>query len=103
MPKNRNLTSVLPAALLLIFLSLACGNAESEKVETPNQPVSNQPSENKAYETKIKVKTPDDQTVVEVKIDGDEPKLEYGGRVVRGAAKGDKRKYALEGGSQVAE
>ena len=101
MPKNRNLTNILPVVLLLIFLSLAC-NSSSEKVEIPNQPGANAPNEGKIYETKVKVKTPDDQTVVEVKIDSD-PKIEYGGKVVRGAAKGDKRKYAPEGGNQIAE
>ena len=101
MPKNRNLTNILPVVLLLVFLSFAC-NSSSEKVEIPNQPTTNAPDETKTYETKVKIKTPDDQTVVEVKIDSD-PKIEYGGKIVRGAAKGDKRKYTLEGGSQIAE
>ncbi len=102
MPKNRNLTNILPVVLLLVFLSLACSNAGSEKVEIPDQPAANAPVQSKTYETKVKVKTPDDKTVVEVKIDSD-PKIEYGGKVVRGAAKGDKRKYTLEGGGQIAE
>lgn len=88
-----------------MFLSLAC-NFGSKQTETPENPsndtTTNPTGETKSYGTKVKVKTPDDKTVVEVKIDGD-PKIEYAGKVVRSETKGDKRKYTLEGGSQIAE
>lgn len=87
------------------FLSLAC-NFSSKQTETPENPsndtTTNPTGETKSYNTKVKVKTPDDKTVIEVKIDGD-PKIEYAGKVVRSETKGNKRKYTLEDGSQIAE
>ncbi len=102
MLKNRNL-NILPIILLLIFLSLACNKTAPEKVEIPNQPTTNVPNETKTYDTKVKVKTSDEKDVVEVKIDANDTKIEYGNKIVRGETKGDKRKYMLEGGSQIAE
>jgi uncharacterized protein YkuJ len=102
MPKNKSLINILSLILLLSFLSFAC-NSGTKKAETPNQPTTNAPNESKTYDTKVKVKTPDDKDVVEVKIDANNTKIEYGGKVVRGETKGEKRKYTFEGGSQIAE
>jgi hypothetical protein len=88
-----------------MFLSIACnyGTKQTDTLENPPTDTTTNPTgETKTYDTKVKVKTPDDKTVVEVKIDGD-PKIEYSGKVVRSETKGDKRKYTLEGGSQIAE
>lgn len=103
MLKNKKLTICFSIILLLAFLSFAC-NSGSKQSETPNNPTTSKPTtENKAYDTKVKIKTPDDKDVVEVKIDANSTKLEYGGKVVRGETKDDKRKYSVEGGSQIAE
>ncbi|MEZ5429459.1 MAG: hypothetical protein R2747_24660 [Pyrinomonadaceae bacterium] len=108
MPKNKNLSNLLPLMLFIISLSLAC-NSGSKPTDTPEAPTdqpkvkTGDPADgNKTYQTKVKVKTPDDKDVVEVKIDSD-PKIEFGGKVLRGETKGEKRKYTLEGGSQTAE
>lgn len=101
MLKNRSILISLLAISLLIFVSFAC-KSSSTKTDSPVNPTADQPSETKTYNKKVKVKTPDDKTIVEVKIDTD-PKIEYAGKVVRSETKGDKRKYSVEGGSQIAE
>ena len=106
MLKNKNQTISFSIILLLAFLSFAC-NFGSKQSEPPTNPSSNTTivnlSNNKTYDTKVKIKTPDDKDVVEVKIDANSTKLEYGGKVVRGETKDDKRKYSIEGGNQIAE
>lgn len=101
MPKINNLSNILPLLLLLTALFSAC-NSGSKPAPVVNDKPTDPPTETKTYETKVKVKTPDDKPVVEVKIDSD-PKIEYGGKVVRSATKDDKRKYTVEGGPQIAE
>jgi len=89
------------AILVLISFLLACSTSS-----TPTNPQStnNDPNQNKTYSTKVKIKTPDDKTVVEVKIDGNDTKLEFANKVVRGEMKdSEKRKYTVEGGNQIAE
>ncbi len=93
--------------LLLLALALsACGSRG-------NAPAGNAgggaPAADAAgWAEQIKIKTPDDQTLVEFKQRGEELKIEFstGGRmqVLRGAPnEKDKRKYELEGGGLVAE
>ncbi len=101
MPKFKSTFNLFLIGALLVFASFAC-KSSSTTTDVPSNPSTEQTSDSKTYQTKIKVKTPDDQTVVEVKIDAD-PKIEYAGKVVRSETKGDKRKYTVEGGSQVAE
>lgn len=107
MLKNKTWTNEFSLILLLAVLSFSCSQG-SKKSEAPpntvptNSTVANPPN-NKTYDTKVKIKTPDDKDVVEVKIDSGGPKLEYGGKIVRGETKNDKRKYTVEGGSQIAE
>lgn len=105
MPKNKVIFNLFSIVLILSFFSLACnfGSKQNETQENPlPETTVDSQSDTKTYETKVKVKTPDDKTVVEVKIDGD-PKIEFAGKVIRSETKNDKRKYTLEGGSQVAE
>lgn len=90
---------------LLIIFSLACrGNSDEQKISTDTPAKSSNPVENKDYAVKVKIKTPDDKPVVEVKFDGRNTKLEYGGKVLRGEIKdSEKRKYFFETGNQTAE
>ncbi|HEX8072309.1 MAG TPA: hypothetical protein VF546_20355 [Pyrinomonadaceae bacterium] len=93
--------------LLCALLPAACGGgrATAPAVNSSVAPAANADA---AAAGKIKFKTPDDQTVVEFKPQGDAFKIEFsdGGqaKVLRSALndKG-KRKYELEGGGQVAE
>jgi uncharacterized protein YkuJ len=65
------------------------------------QPVSASDSD---WPEKIKIKTPDDKPIVELKRRGDDIKLEFGIQVLRGKVKDSgKRKYEPEGGSDIAE
>ena len=90
-----------------VIFSNACRDNSSDlkPIDMPNNQTANStaPSETKTYETKVKIKTPDEKDVLEVKVDGGNIKLEYGGKVVRSELKGDKRKYFYEAGSQIAE
>lgn len=53
---------------------------------------------------RIKIKTPDDIPVLEMKVKDDRIKLEFGSQVLRGEMKkSGKRKYELEGSDVVAE
>jgi hypothetical protein len=103
-------------ALLLFLLSVSlslvssCGGSGSKS--SPASGGSNDGSPPSASNAdaadKIKIKTPDEQAVVEFKLSGDSPKIEFsaGGqtKVLRGElSKNDKRKYQLEGGGIVAE
>lgn len=101
MRKIKLMSKVFSIMVLFVFLQAACSSG-SKPAGPDSEVPAEQPAGTKTYETKVKVKTPDDQTVVEVKIDAD-PKIEFGGRVLRGETKGDKRKYTLEGGGQIAE
>ncbi len=95
-------TKSLFALLLLTAFILGCGLSSTQ----PTKPESKSPdtSSDKTYSTKVKIKTPDDKTVVEVKIDDKDMKLEFAGKVVRGEMKdSEKRKYTVEGGNQIAE
>lgn len=95
--KNKSSISVLGLLLLCAFL-LACGSSSTQPAKTDN------PNSANIYSTKIKIKTPDDKDVVEIKIGDNDTKLEFANKVVRGEMKdSDKRKYAVEGGSQIAE
>jgi len=98
MLRNKSLFLIL----LLLAFSGACRQSLSETKAVPDSQ-SNPAATNKDYAVKVKIKTPDEKDVVEVKFDGNDTKLEYGGKVLRGAGDGDKRKYSLEGGSQIAE
>ncbi len=99
MQKNRSVLFFTVVVLLLI--AFGCKSGANETVALPNASA-DQTSAPKNYDTKIKVKTPDEQTVVEVKTDTD-PKIEYGGKIVRSETKADKRKYSVEGANQIAE
>ena len=97
--KTKSFYSFL-ALLLLISFILACRSSST----TPTKTQPNNPTSTNNYSTKVKIKTPADKDVVEIKIGGDDTKIEYSGKVVRGDLKdSDKRKYSLEGGSQIAE
>ena len=99
MLKNQSLLIIL---FLLIF-STACRQSVSETKAVSN-PQSNSAPANKDYAVKVKIKTPDEKDVVEIKVDGSNTKLEYNGKVLRGEFKdGEKRKYSIDGGSQIAE
>ncbi len=93
--------------LLLLALSLgACGGRGN--APAGNAGGSAPAADAAGWAEKIKIKTPDDQTLVEFKQRGEELKIEFstGGRmqVLRGAPnEKDKRKYELEGGGLVAE
>jgi hypothetical protein len=93
------------ALCLLTALSFACRQNTNEQKVVTNPPTNttNAAPETKEYAVKVKIKTTDDKPVVEVKFDGSNTKLEYGGKVVRGELKDDKRKYFYEAGSQIAE
>lgn len=99
--------SLLISLCIFCFLafSSACTQKSTEQKTSVNTPVtqSNQAPSTKEYDTKVKIKTADDTPVVEVKFDGKDTKLEYGGKIVRGDLKDDKRKYSYEAGSQIAE
>ena len=104
MLKNR--FALILMAFAIIF-SNACrdNSADLKPIDVPNNQTANStaPTETKTYDTKVKIKTPDEKDVLEVKIDGGNIKLEYGGKVVRSELKGDKRKYFYEAGNQIAE
>lgn len=105
MLKNKiSLVSLLTIFLLVGFSNACRENSTDRKAatNTPSSPV-NTGSTNKDYALKVKIKSPDDKTVLEIKFDGKDTKLEYGGRVVRGELKEDKRKYFYEAGGQIAE
>ena len=106
MLKNKKPTINFSIILLLAFCAFACKSGSNQN-KSP-QPTSTNTqivnlSKDKTYDTKVKIKTPDDKDVVEVKIDANSTKLEYGGKIVRGETKDDKRKYNVEGGNQIAE
>jgi hypothetical protein len=98
----------LPCLLLCALLPAACGGGSSGRAPAPAVNSSSPPAGDAATAGKIKFKTPDEQTVVEFKPQGDAFKIEFsnGGQaqVLRSALsdKG-KRKYELEGGALVAE
>lgn len=97
--KNKSLLSVLVLLLLCTFL-LACRSSSTQ----PTKPQSDNPNSTTSYTTKVKIKTPDDKDVVEIKIGSNDTKIEYNGKVVRGEMKdSDKRKYVVEGSGQIAE
>lgn len=104
MQKNRN-SFIILLAILIFAPSFACRQTSDDRpasnISQPNS--GNSASATKDYQIKVKIKTPDDKPVVEFKFDGSETKLEYGGKVVRGELKDDKRKYFYEAGSQIAE
>ena len=104
MPKNKFAILLIAFA---VFLSNACrdNSADLKPIDVPNNQTTNQtaPTETKTYDTKVKFKTPDDKDVLEIKSDGGNIKLEFGGKVIRSELKGDKRKYFYEAGSQIAE
>src|SRR5687768_16406840 len=79
MLKNKSLLIIL----LLLAFSNACrqsGNETKAVSNPPSNPAASAPP-NKDYAVKVKIKTPDEKTVVEVKYDGSDTKLEYGGKV----------------------
>jgi hypothetical protein len=103
MLKNKSLLIIL----LLLAFSNGCRQSVTETKSVSN-PLSNTADSaaptNKDYAVKVKIKTPDEKPVVEVKFDGSDTKLEYGGKILRGEMKdGEKRKYSFEGASQIAE
>jgi hypothetical protein len=98
MPKNKSLLLIL---FLLVFTN-ACRQTVSETKAVSNP--ADSAATSKDYAVKVKIKTPDENTVVEVKFDGSNTKLEYAGKVLRGDMKdAEKRKYSFEGGNQIAE
>lgn len=103
MLKNRNPFVIFFIIFVSASFLVACdGGTKQDHLPDAPPKATDQNGESKSYATKVKVKTPDERTVVEVKIDTD-PKIEYGGKIVRSETKGDKRKYSVEGGSQIAE
>lgn len=99
MPKNKRIWIIL----LLIAFSISCRQSVIETKGVTDAPANSNPAA-KDYAVKVKIKTPDEKDVVEVKFDGTNTKLEYGGKVLRGETEdGEKRKYSIEGGSQIAE
>ena len=92
--------------MLLLAFSTACRQSVSETkaVSGPSTDPAGSALNAKDYAVKVKIKTPNEKDVLEVKFDGSDTKLEYDGKVLRGEMKNaEKRKYLLEGGSQIAE
>jgi hypothetical protein len=98
-----------------MVLFVACGGKEKPKesgpqtseAQEPAAPASAAQSEPNEYTQKIKIKTPDDVRVVEIK-NGTQTKIEIGPegstQVLRGEMRSNgKRKYELEGGKVIAE
>lgn len=105
MLKNKILQICFFIVFLIAAFSIGCRQSSNEQ-KTSSTPSSNAPNSQttKDYAVKVKIKTPDDKPVVEVKFDGSDTKLEYNGKVLRGDMKdSEKRKYSFEGGNQIAE
>ena len=106
-PCHRALLTLLLLASLSVLFS--CGGGSNSSSATGGSNKASPPSASTTDASdKIKIKTPDEQSVVEFKLNGDSPKVEFsqGGqtKVLRGElSKNDKRKYQLEGGGMVAE
>ncbi len=111
---HRPLLLVVLAALLLALTVVACGGASPTGNAPGGQPGDGPPppasTDGDDAAEKIKIKTPDDRSIVEFKPNGaaESVKIEYGAnegaRVLRGeSSKNDKRKYQLEGGGQIVE
>lgn len=104
MPKNKFTSLILLIVSLLIFASFSCRRNTEERVDKTTPSDSSNTAENKDYALKVKIKTPDDQTIVEIKFDGKDTTIAYAGKTVRGDQKdAEKRKYSDEGGNQIAE
>ena len=106
MLKN-NLLTILVIIGLLVGISIACRNSDPKPAvnsATPSQ--SGSPpntSTSSSYGNKVKIKTPDDKTAVEISFDGGGAKIEFGGKTIRSESKDtEKRKY-YNGSNQVAE
>ncbi|MCI0489061.1 MAG: hypothetical protein L0229_20915 [Blastocatellia bacterium] len=100
-------------ALTLLALIASCGQSASESAPANSSKEAKKDGDTSSAagatsSGKIKIKTPDDRTLVEFKSDGENLSIEFSsdGQVksLRGELKeSGKRKYALEGGGQVAE
>ncbi len=94
----------ITAFLLIVACNSGARRPETAANKSPNESgTATNSSNGKSYDTKVKIKTPDGKDFVEVKADANGTKLEYNGKVLRGETKDDKRKYALENGSLIAE
>lgn len=93
--------------IFLVALFCACSKEQPshQATESPKQAKALPAESTEQYTGKVKIKTPDDATVVEIKFKGaDDAKIEFGGKVLRAKNKDSgKRKYEQEGGPVVAE
>ena len=104
---------LLALTLLVLFVSVSCGGRN----KTPDTGHSNSASAGNSSASgltvsdsteKIRIKTPDDRTLVEFKPGGDEMKIEFMAngqtQVLRSEpGKSDKRKYAIDNTGTIAE
>lgn len=96
MLRNKSLSIAILIIGLLIFVSFACKNSQP-KVSERTPPSSN------SFGNRVKIKTPDDKEVVDIKFDGGGAKIEFGGKTIHSEAKNtEKRKY-FNGSNQIAE
>lgn len=99
----RNLSML--AVFALILLTSACQEPGAEtptRADAPVTTATETATPSALTANSVAVQTPDDEQVVVFHLDGD-PRIEMGGQALRSERKGDKRKYYLEGGAQVAE
>lgn len=100
MPRNNFIYAIFVIVFAASIFSIACKKASNE---TNISGATDSTAASKIHETKVKIKTPDDMDVLEVKMNGENIKLEMGAKIIRSESTGDKRKYFYEAGSQIAE
>jgi len=94
----------------MLLLTACDSRPQSESAMTPREPSKSEqtaPAEN-VWTSKVKISTPDDQRLMEIKWNAEKIKVEVGVEGNPTALKGElrdngKRKYSIEGGAPIAE